>query len=145
MRKKFAVILCIMGSLLLLVSCGGQTSDSSPNESGGDSTVTCLHTYDNACDKDCNVCGEERTPAEHHYDEVCDESCNVCGDTRVAEAHTYDNACDAVCNVCDAERIVSGHVYDNEYDAKCNVCGDERKVPEDPVNGGNWTGEAPLK
>ena len=37
------------------------------------------------------------------------------------------------------------HSYDNEYDATCNQCGDEREVPEDPVNGGNWTGEVPLQ
>lgn len=25
------------------------------------------HKYDNACDADCNVCGEKRTPADHEY------------------------------------------------------------------------------
>ena len=59
--------------------------------------------------------------------------------------HVYDNACDADCNECGGTRTPSEHVYDNEYDAKCNVCGNERDVPEDPVNGGNWTGEVPLK
>ena len=60
-------------------------------------------------------------------------------------SHVYDNACDAVCNECGDERTAAEHVYDNEYDATCNECGGERVVPEDPVNGGNWTGEAPLK
>ncbi|MBQ4065110.1 MAG: hypothetical protein IJD10_03315, partial [Clostridia bacterium] len=34
------------------------------------------HTYDNACDGDCNVCGTSRTPAAHgsqNADGLCDE------------------------------------------------------------------------
>ena len=84
------------------------------------------HTYDNACDKDCNVCGAERTPASHVYTNACDKDCNVCGVTRTPSAHVYDNACDAKCNVCNAERTPSAHVYDNACDAKCNVCNAER-------------------
>lgn len=145
MRKKLAAVLCVISSLLMFVSCADAKPDSSPDLPNSDSTPTCTHAYDNACDAECNECGEERTPTEHIYDGVCDESCNVCGDIRVAETHTYDNGCDSVCNVCGAERMVSGHVYDDEYDAKCNECGKERDVPQDPVNGGNWTGEAPLK
>lgn len=36
------------------------------------------HEYDNACDADCNVCGEARTPAEH-YSENADGKCDECG------------------------------------------------------------------
>ena len=51
------------------------------------------HTYDNACDADCNVCGEDRTPAAHVFGdwEVTKEptetakgsrkrTCSVCGE-----------------------------------------------------------------
>ena len=145
MRKNILAILCAAFSLLLLGSCADAKPDSSLDTSGSESSIACSHTYDNDCDADCNECGDTRTPAAHNYNGVCDTDCNECGDKRTAEEHTYDNDCDADCNVCGAERTPSEHVYDNEYDGKCNVCGDEREVPEDPVNGGNWTGEVPLK
>ena len=88
-------------------------------------TPMTAHTYDNACDADCNVCGATRTPSAHKYDNACDTDCNVCGAIRTIE-HTYDNACDAVCNVCGATRIPSDHVYSNACDADCNVCGATR-------------------
>ena len=53
------------------------------------------HTYDNACDGDCNVCNEERTPSNHVWDggSVTKEptkeeegvktyTCTVCGETK---------------------------------------------------------------
>ncbi len=36
------------------------------------------HKYDNACDSECNTCGEERTPAEH-VDADENNSCDECG------------------------------------------------------------------
>ena len=36
------------------------------------------HKYDHACDSDCNVCGEVRTPAEH-ADANGDRTCDECG------------------------------------------------------------------
>ena len=38
------------------------------------------HTYDNACDADCNTCGEGRTPAAHES-ENADGKCDVCGES----------------------------------------------------------------
>lgn len=38
------------------------------------------HSYDNACDGDCNRCGEARTPAAHHS-ENADGKCDVCGES----------------------------------------------------------------
>lgn len=38
-----------------------------------------LHVYDNACDAECNVCGETRQVPEHVYDSPEDPDCNVCG------------------------------------------------------------------
>ena len=54
-----------------------------------DTKVAALgHKYDNACDADCNVCGEKRTPAEHVFGDwtFAEEGkekreCTVCGYT----------------------------------------------------------------
>ena len=145
MKSKLLVAVCAIGMALAFAGCGGNAGGSSQESSPLDSTSACTHTYDNDCDVNCNECGETRTPSAHVYDNACDADCNECDETRIPSDHVYDNACDAVCNVCGATREISDHVYDNEYDAKCNVCGNERDVPEDPVNGGNWTGEVPLK
>ena len=93
--------------------------------------VACTeHVYDNACDADCNVCKETRTPADHVYDNACDADCNVCAATRTPAAHVYDNECvDADCNVCGATREVAGHKYTDECDAECNVCSEARTAP----------------
>ncbi len=40
------------------------------------------HSYDNACDADCNTCGVVRVPAEHIYDNDFDATCNECGEAR---------------------------------------------------------------
>ena len=118
MRKKLVTFFSIITTLSLLVSCSvlkpatssdvetatssnSVESTSNAEEGDSDSTETCLHVYDNACDETCNSCGAVRTPL--------------------------------------------AHVYNDKYDATCNECGAERSVPEDPVNGGNWTGEVPLK
>ena len=49
------------------------------------------HTYDNACDADCNVCGEKRTPADH-----------VFGEWEVVTQPTKDSEGleERVCSVC---------------------------------------------
>ena len=70
------------------------------------------HTYDNACDKDCNVCGEIREVPDHVYDNVCDTDCNICSNERTVK-HEYkitgakDPTCiangytgDKVCSIC---------------------------------------------
>ncbi len=38
------------------------------------------HAYDNACDAECNTCGEGRTPAAH-YSENSDGKCDECGES----------------------------------------------------------------
>ena len=40
------------------------------------------HTYDNACDADCNVCGAIRQVPHHVYDDAYDATCNECGEVR---------------------------------------------------------------
>lgn len=84
------------------------------------------HSYDNACDVNCNGCGEEREVEPHVYDDICDESCNVCGAEREVN-HAYDNACDATCNLCGDERTPAEHTGGEatcEEKAVCSVCGE---------------------
>lgn len=47
-----------------------------------DETSREAHKHDNACDKICNVCGEEREVPDHVYDDADDLICNECGHER---------------------------------------------------------------
>ena len=115
--------------------------------------VVCdTHTYDNACDATCNVCGATRVPASHVYGSkvttaatcgaagVKTYTCSVCGDsyTEAIPAtgeHTYDNVCDAACNGCGYVREIT-HAYGSEVTVAptcgedgvrtytCDLCGD---------------------
>lgn len=94
------------------------------------------HTYDNACDVDCNVCGYERTAGAHEYDNACDVNCNICGDERVVGAHEYDDNCDVDCNECGATREIT-HDHATTLTAgeethwyECSVCGDKKDEEE---------------
>lgn len=66
-----------------------------------------------------------RAALSHSYDHACDADCNACGATRQVSGHSYDNDCDATCNACGAKRTAS-HVYDGSDDMECNACGAER-------------------
>ena len=114
------------------------------------------HTYDNACDADCNVCSATREVGDHVYDNACDADCNICSATREVGDHVYDNACDAACNECGATRQVEehvhgypcstvciicgaaiepyGHQFDNGCDTTCNFCDFVREVPHTYAN-----------
>lgn len=94
------------------------------------------HTYDNACDVDCNVCGYERTAGAHEYENACDVNCNICGDERVVGAHEYDDNCDVDCNECGATREIT-HDHATTLTAgeethwyECSVCGDRKDEEE---------------
>ncbi len=103
--------------------CGGRESDKA------------AHSYDNACDTTCNVCGAERSITHDYETEwTTDETyhwnvCNVCG-VVVGEklVHIYDNDCDTTCNVCKEERSIT-HDYETEWTTDgthhwhvCSVC-----------------------
>ena len=90
------------------------------------------HTYTNACDTTCDVCGYTRTVGAHVYDNACDTSCNVCSAERTVDPHVYDNACDTACNVCGATRTIT-HDHadtltagDTTHWYACSVCGDKK-------------------
>ncbi len=77
----------------------------------------------------CDYTTYEEIPATGHiYYNACDFDCNVCGEIREVPNHIYDNACDTNCNICSEQREVPDHVYDNSCDTTCNVCGDVRNI-----------------
>ena len=43
------------------------------------------HSYSNACDVDCNECGDIREVGDHVYDNAADTDCNECGEIRALE------------------------------------------------------------
>ena len=106
--------------------------------------ATGAHTYTNACDTNCNVCGATRT-ITHSYvgavttaptcgaEGVRTYTCSVCGDSyteaiAATGEHTYDYACDADCNVCGGIRIPADHQYTADCDTICDVCGAVRTI-----------------
>lgn len=114
MKKKLVAILSVVASLSMFAACADLTQDptssnSTPPEQS--SSPACTHVYDDDCDADCNVCGEERTPSDHVYDNDCDADCNVCGEERTPSDHVYDADCDTDCNVCGETREAGEHTY----------------------------------
>ncbi len=108
--------------------------------------VPCEHAYDNACDADCNTCGEVREVADHVYDNACDADCNVCGEAREVADHVYENytsnndaTCTAngtetgtcACGATDTREVADSkldHTYENytsNDDATCTANGTE--------------------
>ena len=96
-------------------------------------TTTGSHSYDNACDTTCNVCGNTRKVESHKYTNDCDTTCNVCGAAREI-THKYTNACDTTCNVCGATRKVGSHKYTSDCDTTCSICGAVRKIAHKYTN-----------
>ncbi len=76
------------------------------------------HTYANACDTTCDVCGYTRTVGAHVYDNACDTTCNVCGATReITHAHSTTLTADEtthyyLCSVCGDKKDEAAHVFD---------------------------------
>ena len=80
------------------------------------------HSYDNACDSDCNACGYTRVithdftgewtrDATHHW-HVCEtEGCEIT-DSKIE--HSYDGVCDVDCNTCGYIRTVT-HDFTGEW------------------------------
>ena len=123
MKKTIRILVALTVVFVLclaLASCGHDSHTAT-----GDWLFDDTHHW-HACENDeCEDAGDK---AEHTYDNACDASCNVCGAERTVGAHTYDNACDTKCNVCDAERTVGAHAYDNACDTTCNTCGAIRTI-----------------
>ena len=106
--------------------------------------VSCSHKYDNACDTNCNLCGEVRETS-HIPGAAADcttaQTCTVCGaELKAALGHTPGAAATCTtaqtCTVCRSELAEAlGHKYDSVVTAPtctekgyttntCSVCGD---------------------
>ena len=98
--------------------------------------ATADHTYDDAADPDCNVCGDEREIAcVHEYDYDCDTNCNLCGEMTRPEAehlsdagtvYTRDDTHHGIyysCQHCGQtiDAIAEEHA-DEDGDGACDVC-----------------------
>ena len=84
------------------------------------------HSYDNACDTECNTCGAVRE-IEHDYKTVwsADDTnhwheCSVCGDKTDVAEHSYDNVLDTDCNGCGHIREPEGILGDVNNDGEAN-------------------------
>lgn len=92
------------------------------------------HTYDNACDEACNVCGETREVVHNYKSTLSSDKnshwreCSICSDKKDIELHSFSNALTKdttghwyAC-VCGAKQSFSSHRYDNACDNVCNDC-----------------------
>ncbi|MBP3308140.1 MAG: Ig-like domain-containing protein [Clostridia bacterium] len=98
----------------------------------------CAHSYTDACDSKCNVCGFVRTAGgEHSFTHLAvDENGHyyecACGERTASEAHTGGSATcqhEAVCEVCyEAYGSLGEHAWgewqtnDETHNRKCTVC-----------------------
>ena len=102
-------------------------------------TSKASHTYDNACDTTCNVCGGSRN-ITHAYKWVLEgeghiQKCSVCGVTQAQGEHTLEttSSADAVghgfkCSVCGLIPKSESHIYESDCDTVCDTCGYVRTV-----------------
>lgn len=73
------------------------------------------HVYDNSCDKDCNVCGQERETEHIYYENYLSSEnghwheCRICGYQMETEQHT-PNA-NGTCSRCGYKTQAAGHTH----------------------------------
>lgn len=116
--------------------------------------ATGKHSYKNACDESCDVCGKTRKVSHTYVSKVtkkatCGEegkkvyTCSVCGDSYTESIsatgkHSYKDACDESCNVCGKIRKVS-HTYESEITKEATCGEDGRKTYTCSVCGDSYT------
>lgn len=98
-------------------------------------TEDVAHTYSNACDASCNVCGTTRTVGEHKFSEEYTEdtmdetghwfACTICGEKKDYEEHTPGEPAgeytDQTCTVCNyVIEPATGHTHSYEPDVYLN-------------------------
>ena len=102
--------------------------------------ICAVHTYDDACDTDCNVCGFVRVAPHQYKTEWSSDGtqhwheCELCNNIVDKEDHIFDNSCDANCNICGYARAVT-HQYKTDWSSdetghwyECGICGDKKDI-----------------
>ena len=105
--------------------CGTVKTEPIPRTSG--------HSYDNDCDPDCNLCGEERE-ISHSFVRKADKDghfleCSICGAVK------------------DSEKHIPGDAADESHAQYCLVCGFElapKQIPAENVQAGVSDGEGTV-
>ena len=94
MKKFLALMALLLCFTVLFVACDNNdepTPTDAPSEAPSEQPAGCEHEYDNACDVVCNLCGEQRAPANHVEETIAG----------VAPTCTKDGLTDGkVCTVC---------------------------------------------
>ncbi len=82
----------------------------------------------------CTVCDEEKADSreEHKHDNACDTDCNLCGENRII-THSYAESYDDTehwmeCSICYDKNDVAVHTFDNNLDSSCNGCSFTRTI-----------------
>ena len=134
MKKFLALMALLLCFMVLFVACDNN-DEPNPTEKPTEPVVVpagCEHAYDNACDADCNLCGEKRATAAHVEETVaavaptCTKAgltegkvCTVCGVVTKAQAvdpatgHT-EVAVPGVAATCTKSGLTDG--------TACSVC-----------------------
>ena len=94
MKKFLALMALLLCFTVLFVACDNNdepTPTDAPSEAPSEQPAGCEHEYDNACDAVCNLCDEQRAPANHVEETIAG----------VAPTCTKDGLTDGkVCTVC---------------------------------------------
>ncbi len=128
MSKKFSwtvlTFVLTLVFILALVSCDTQetpTGEPTHKPTEIPTEQSCVHTYDNACDGDCNLCGETRQTS--HTEEILEAVDATCQATGLTEGKR--------CSVCEAviveqkvvEKKAHVEVVDLSKPASCTETG----------------------
>ena len=105
-------------------------------------TKSAGHLYDNACDTNCNICGQTRTVTHNYQNGTCtvDAVCTVCGDVKAAPGHNYVSGscteCGEACSHTGTSSVVVD-LQDGTHREQYNCCGKIVKTEPHKLTGNN--------